>query len=381
VTAVMTEVQSGLEGVVAFATEIAEPDREGGALRYRGVDIEDLVGAVPYEKVWGLLVDGSFEPGLPPAGPHPLTIRSGDPRVDVQSALAVLGAGGDGISFRQLIDISDEQAREDLARASVMALSFVAQSARGGSQPPVPQSEVDKATSIPERFLVRWRGEANPDHAKAIDAYWISAAEHGMNASTFTARVVASTGADCAAALSSAVGALSGPLHGGAPARVLKMLDEVEQTGDPDGWVKAALDRGERLMGFGHRVYRAEDPRARVLRRTARELGSARFEVAEALERAALDELAARKPDRVLATNVEFWSAVILDLAEVPPSLFTSMFTCARVAGWSAHILEQKREGRLIRPTAKYVGAPPRPANDVPGADRTPLVSAARSEG
>jgi citrate synthase len=372
------DVQSGLEGVVAFATEIAEPDREGGALRYRGVDIEDLVGAVPYEKVWGLLVDGAYEPGLPPAGPHPLSIRSGDPRVDVQSALATLAPEW---GFKQLIDISDEQARADLARASVMALSFVAQSARGAGQPPVPQSEVDKTTSIPERFLVRWRGEADPKHAKAIDAYWISAAEHGMNASTFTARVVASTGADCAAALSSAVGALSGPLHGGAPARVLKMLDEVERTGDPEGWVKAALDRGERLMGFGHRVYRAEDPRARVLRRTARELGATRFEVAEALERAALAELKARKPDRVLATNVEFWSAVILDLAEVPPLLFTSMFTCARVAGWSAHILEQKREGRLIRPSAIYVGPPPRSAGEVPSADRTPLVSGASSRG
>jgi citrate synthase len=129
--------------------------------------------------------------------------------------------------------------------------------------------------------------------------------------------------------------------------------------------VKTALDRGERLMGFGHRIYRAEDPRARVLRRTCRELGSPRFEVAEALEAAALAELAARKPDRVLATNVEFWSAVTLDLAEVPAELFTSMFTCARVAGWSAHILEQKREGRLIRPTAKYVGPPPRPISDV----------------
>ena len=143
------------------------------------------------------------------------------------------------------------------------------------------------------------------------------------------------------------------------------MLDEVEAEGDAERWVKRALDSGERLMGFGHRVYRAEDPRARVLRRTARELGSTRFEVAEALERAALDELKARKPDRVLATNVEFWSAVILDLAEVPPLLFTSMFTCARVAGWSAHILEQKREGRLIRPTAAYVGAPPRRADEV----------------
>jgi citrate synthase len=224
---------------------------------------------------------------------------------------------------------------------------------------------VDKARSIPERFLIRWRGEADPDHVKAIDAYWISAAEHGMNASTFTARVVASTGADVAAALSAAVGALSGPLHGGAPSRVLQMLDDVEKSGDPEGWVKAAMDRGDRLMGFGHRVYRAEDPRARVLRRTAREIGAPRLEVAEGLEKAALAELHARYPDRVLATNVEFWSAVVLDYAGVPPDLFTPMFTCARVAGWSAHILEQKRENKLIRPTADYVGPGPRSPEDV----------------
>jgi len=356
------EVQSGLEGVVAFATEIAEPDKAGGALRYRGVDIEDLVGRVPFEQVWGLLVDGKFKPGLPPAEPHGLFVRSADPRVDVQAALAMLAPEW---GFGQLIDISDQEARDDLARASVMALSFVAQSARGTGRPPVPQREVDKATSIPERFLLRWRGEADPDHVKAIDAYWISAAEHGMNASTFTARIVASTGADCAAALSSAVGALSGPLHGGAPSRVLRMLDEVEQMGDAEKWVKQALDSGQRLMGFGHRVYRAEDPRARVLRRTSQEIGSERFEVAEALEQAALAELHARRPDRVLATNVEFWSAVVLDHAEVPPDLFTSMFTCARTAGWSAHVLEQKREARLIRPTAKYVGPEPRSTDEV----------------
>ncbi|MBX5469526.1 MAG: citrate synthase 2 [Thermoleophilaceae bacterium] len=362
----MTDVQSGLEGVVAFATEIAEPDKEGSALRYRGVDIEDLVGRVRFENVWGLLVDGSYEPGMPPAEPHTLTVRSGDARVDIQSALAMLAPEW---GLKQLLDISDEQAREDLARASVMTLSFVAQSARGPGRPPVPQSEVDKARTIPERFLIRWRGEADPRHVKAIDAYWTSAAEHGMNASTFTARIVASTGADAAACLSAAVGALSGPLHGGAPSRVLEMIAEVERTGDAERYVRAVLDRGERLMGFGHRVYRAEDPRARVLRRTARELGAPRLEVAEALEEAALAELKARKPDRVLATNVEFWSAVVLDFAGVPPELFTPMFACARVAGWSAHILEQKREGRLVRPTARYVGPGPRPWDAVGGGE------------
>jgi citrate synthase len=358
----MSEVQSGLEGVVAFATEIAEPDKEGGALRYRGIDIEELVGRVPFELVWGLLVDGTFLPGLPPAEPHPLSVRSGDSRVDVQSALALLGPEW---GFKAVIDSTDEEVREELARASVMALSFVAQSARGIGRPPVPQSVVDQASSIPERFLVRWRGEADPAHVEAIDAYWISAAEHGMNASTFTARVITSTGADVAAALSGAVGALSGPLHGGAPLRVLRMLDEVDAMGDADRWVRQALDSGQRLMGFGHRVYRAEDPRARVLRRTARELGAKRYEVAEALERAALAELKARRPGRVLATNVEFWSAVVLDFADVPADMFTSMFTCARTAGWSAHILEQKREGRLIRPSAKYVGPAERPLAEV----------------
>jgi citrate synthase len=358
----VVEAPSGLEGVVAFRTEIAEPDKEGGALRYRGVDIEDLVGNVTFAKVWGLLVDGSYEPGMPPAQPYPIPLRTGDTRVDVQAGLAQLAPSW---GFKQLLDISDADARENLARASVMALSFVAQSARGMGRPPVPESEVDRARSIPERFLVRWRGEADPDHVKAIDAYWISAAEHGANASTFTARVVASTGADAAAALSAAVGALSGPLHGGAPSRVLHMLDDVERTGDAEAYVKAVLDRGERLMGFGHRVYRAEDPRARVLRRTAREIGSPRLEVAEELEEAALAILRERHPERVLATNVEFWSAVVLDYAGVPPELFTPMFACARVAGWSAHILEQKREGRLIRPTAAYVGPGPRSPDDV----------------
>ena len=360
----LIEVPSGLEGVIAFQTSIAEPDKEGGSLRYRGVDIEDLVGRVPFEKVWGLLVDGDYDPGLPAAEPHPLAVRTGDPRVDLQAALAMLGPEW---GLDQLIDQSDEQARDDLARVSVMALSFVAQSARGVGRRPIPQREIDRATSIPERFLIRWRGEADPRHVKAIDAYWISAAEHGMNASTFTARVIASTGADVAAALSGAVGALSGPLHGGAPSRVLKMLDEVEETGDAELYVKHALDRGERLMGFGHRVYRAEDPRARVLRRTAQEIGAPRLEAAERLEEAALSELRARRPDRVLATNVEFWSAVVLDFADVPPALFTPLFACARVGGWGAHIMEQKREGRLIRPSARYVGPEPRSADSVNG--------------
>jgi citrate synthase len=362
----MVDVHHGLEGVIAFETQIAEPDKEGSALRYRGVDIEDLVGRVPFGNVWGLLVDGSYEPGLPPAEPFPIPVHSGDIRVDVQSAIAMLAPAW---GMRALYDISDEQARDDLARSAVMVLSYVAQAARGLGQPMVPEKEIDRSATITERFMRRWRGEPDPKHVKAVDAYWTSAAEHGMNASTFTARVVASTGADAAASLSAAVGAMSGPLHGGAPSRVLGMIEEVERRGDPAPYVRELLDAGERLMGFGHRVYRAEDPRARVLRRTARELGAPRYEVAQALEQAALEELRSRRPDRVLETNVEFWAAIVLDFAEVPAHMFTSMFTCARTAGWSAHILEQKQTGRLIRPSAHYVGPASRRTDQVEGWD------------
>src|SRR5580765_1749722 len=351
----MEQLRPGLEGVIAFETQIAEPDREGSALRYRGVDIEELVGFYDYGHVWGLLVDGSFDPGLPPAEPFPIPVHSGDIRVDVQSALAMLAPFW---GLDQLLDIDDAQTRDDLARASVMALSFVAQSARGLGLAMVPQKHIDGAATITERFMRRWRGEPDPDHVKAVDAYWVSAAEHGMNASTFTARVIASTGADVAAAMSGAAGAMSGPLHGGAPARVLPMIEEVERTGDPRRVVSGILDRHERLMGFGHRVYRAEDPRARVLRRMCRELKAPRYEAAEALEQAALVELRDRRPDRPIETNVEFWAAVILDFAEVHPHMMPAMFTCARTGGWCAHIMEQKRTGRLVRPSARYIGPP-----------------------
>src|ERR1700759_3163685 len=269
--------------------------------------------------------------------------------------------------FQPLLDIDDNTARDQLARASVMALSYVAQSARGIYQPAIPQRVIDECSTVTERFMTRWQGEPDHKHGEAVEAYWVSAAEHGMNASTFTARVIASTGADVAASLSGAIGAMSGPLHGGAPARVLPMIDEVEKTGDARKVVASILDRHDRLMGFGHRVYRAEDPRARVLRRTCRELGAERYEAAAALEQAALTELRERRPNRPIETNVEFWAAVILDFAEVPPHMMPAMFTCARTGGWSAHIMEQKKTGRLVRPSARYVGPAPRKPEDVDG--------------
>jgi citrate synthase len=355
----MNDFKPGLEGVVAVETEIAEPDREGGALRYRGVDIEELVGHVPYEKVWGLLVDDDLGSAMPDPEPYEPPALTGNAPADLQTDTARLS----GVwKLGKLNEISDAQAREDLGRLSAQMMSIVARSARlaDGHRDSVPDDVVAQGDTAAEKFLLGWRGDADPRHVKAIDTYWICTAEHGLNASTFTARIVASTGADCGAALSSAVGALSGPLHGGAPAYVIPMLEEVTAMGDAERWVKETLDAGKRIMGFGHRVYRAEDPRSRILKRTAEELGSSYVEVAEELEKAALAGLQERHPERVIATNVEYYSAIVLDVADVSPALAPAMFACSRVAGWSAHILEQKRTGRLFRPSARYVGPAPR---------------------
>jgi citrate synthase len=353
-----TDFRPGLEGVVAVETEIAEPDREGGQLRYRGIDIEELVGTYPYEYVWGLLVDNDLSSKMPDPEPYAPATLTGNAPADLQAETARLAGEW---KLGKLSEISDEQAREDLGRLSAQMMEIVARSAAvAEGREPASDDVVAKGKTAAEKFLLRWRGEADPKHVKAIDTYWICTAEHGLNASTFTARVVASTGADSAAALSSAVGALSGPLHGGAPAYVKPMLEEVAKLGDAERWVKDTLDSGKRIMGFGHRVYRAEDPRSRVLKRTAKELGAANIDVAEELEAVALRMLQERHPERVLATNVEYYSAVVLDSAEIPPPLAPAMFACSRVAGWSAHILEQKRTGRLFRPSARYVGPEPR---------------------
>ncbi|MDX6506952.1 MAG: citrate synthase [Gaiellaceae bacterium] len=361
----MNDFKPGLEGVVAVETEIAEPDREGGSLRYRGVDIEELVGSYPYERVWGLLVDDDLNSKMPDPEPYEPAALTGNAPSDLQAETARLAGHWE---LGKLNEISDEQAREDLGRLSAQMMEIVARSAaKADGREPAPDDVVARGETAAEKFLLRWRGEADPRHVTAIDTYWICTAEHGLNASTFTARVVASTGADCGAALSSAVGALSGPLHGGAPAYVKPMLEEVARLGDAQQWVDEALASGKRIMGFGHRIYRAEDPRSRILKRTAKELGSSQVEVAEELERVALAALQERHPERVLATNVEYYSAIVLDVAEIPPPLAPAMFACSRVAGWSAHILEQKRTGRLFRPSARYVGPGERPASAVAG--------------
>ena len=304
-TAVPEDFVPGLEGVVAFTTEIAEPDKDGGALRYRGVDIEELVE-----------LPGHFRRRVGTAGrrrvrPRPAAGRA-VPAADPQRRRPRRRAGRPGRCWRRSGAIrrcstsTTHTAREQLARASVMALSYVAQSARGIYQPAVPQRMIDECSNVTARFMTRWQGEPDPKHVEAIDAYWVSAAEHGLNASTFTARVIASTGADVAAALSGAIGAMCGPLHGGAPARVLPMIEEAEQhrrragggQGHPGPQGKADGLRAPRLPRRG-----SSRPGAARHRQTP---GRPRYEVTAALEQAALTELrdaAPTAPSRPMSSS------------------------------------------------------------------------------
>ncbi len=325
-------------------TPISHVDATTGTLTYRGRDVATLIAREPYECVWGLLVDGDLHPALPPAEPFPLPARTGDLRVDVQTALAQLAPVW---GFRPVVDIPAERLREDLARASVMALSFVARSARGDDMPAVPQRDVDGAGSVARRFLTRWRGEADPAHASAIDAYWTAVAEHGLTPSTRTARLGAARGADAAACLSAAVAVSSGALGGGASVRALQLIEAAERSDDARGAVERMLEASGRLWGFGHSHGARVDPRADALHAVCARLEVPLLDVAEAVERAALDALA----DRSLrhGANVMFWSAVLLDFAQVPARMFTAMFACGRAAGWSAHVLDQRTGPRPDR--------------------------------
>ena len=227
---------------------------------------------------------------------------------------------------------------------------------RQGLEPVAPRDDLAYAAN----YLYMMLGTVpTPEHARAVEQYLISTVDHGFNASTFTARVITSTGADLAAAVVGAIGALSGPLHGGAPSRALQMLDEIGTVENAEPWIRAAVERGDRLMGFGHRVYKTDDPRSVMLRSIAERLGGPKLEFAEAVEQLAVDILAELKPGRKLYTNVEFYAGIVMDACGVPREMFTPTFASSRVIGWAAHILEQAADNRLIRPSAHYAGPPP----------------------
>jgi citrate synthase len=363
-------------------SEITFLDGEAGVLEYRGYPIEQLAEKSTYLEVAYLLVHGDLptaqqlEEWIGEITIHTFVHENVKGfmqgfRHDAHPMGMLLGSVGALSTFYpDANDITDPENRHiQTIRLIAKMPTLAAFAYRHNMGQPYVYPDNDLAYS--GNFLnmmykmTELKYEPDPRLERALDILFILHADHEQNCSTSAVRSVGSSQVDPYSAVAAGVAALYGPLHGGANEAVLRMLDRIGTAENIPDFLEGVKKREERLMGFGHRVYRAEDPRARVLRRTCSELGSPRFEAAQALEKAALAELTARKPDRVLATNVEFWSAVILDLAEVPADLFTPMFTCARVAGWSAHILEQKREAKLIRPTAKYVGHGPRPVSDV----------------
>ncbi len=363
----MDNSSDGLDGVVAARTVLSEVDGVAGRLVIRGKDLDDLVGVVSFEEITRLLWEGFFK-----ALPEDLGPALGAARVAVFSEVAHLDD--------QLLTLAPmESVRALTARLAdgdhlECALSLVAAPAvftsavsrrRRGEAPIAPDPHLGHAADI----LRMTRGApANDEEATALDAYLVTVADHGLNASTFAARVVASTRAGLASVVIAGLCALKGPLHGGAPGPVIEMLDAIGEPGEARSWIEAALDRGERMMGFGHRIYRGRDPRADALKAVVADLARrsnvlpGRLVFAEAVEDAVLEVLRARKPDRSLNTNVEFYTALLLEALAMPADAFTCVFAMGRVAGWIAHAREQLAGGRLIRPQSIYVGPPPRRA-------------------
>jgi citrate synthase len=355
----------GLEGVIAGETALSKVDGANGRLTYRGYRIGDLVEHGSYPAVANLLWTGDWVrshhlPAMPVPDAVIATLRAlprdAKPMDALRTAVSAWGAS-QKLPWPPTVD----QARA-LTAFSPSALAAFAR-IRQGKDPIDPDPSLD----LVEGFLYQLKGE-RPDAgtARALDAYFIVGAEHSFNASTFTARVITSTMSDIASAVAGAIGTMKGPLHGGAPSEVVDQLSKMGSVEHAEQWLREALDRGERLMGFGHRVYRAYDPRAAALRKVAEGMEHKPDWLALAIqvEDMALRLLAERHPDRPLKTNVEFYAAPVLQGVGLSPDLFPATFSLARHAGWTAHVLEQAAANRLIRPDVRYVGPAER---DLPG--------------
>jgi citrate synthase len=347
----------GLQGVVGAESAIGLVDGENGRLLYRGYPIGQLVERGTYGEVADLLWTGEWHPGAklaPTPVPKPVLAalrelpRDASPMDALRTAVSVWGT-----TQRLAWPPTAEQAR------AVTAFSPSALAAFGRLRRGLEPVRPDKSLSLAGAFLQQLN-DAPPDPAaaRALEAYFIVGAEHGLNASTFTARVIMSTRSDLASALTGAIGALKGPLHGGAPSEVVNQLHEIGSPERAERWVRDALARGERIMGFGHRVYRAYDPRATALRTVAEGMASMAdwLALAVKVEDTVLRVLAEVKPNRVIKTNVEYYAAAVLQGVGLPPELFPATFALARHAGWTAHALEQAKADKLIRPDMRYTG-------------------------
>jgi len=386
-------VPAGLRGVVVTDTSVGDVRGEEGRYHYRQYDAVELAERRSFEDVWYLLLHGHLPTDTEAAAfaaeirrrrvvpdglraQLPAIAAGGGPLLDqLRSALSLAGAVR---GCRPLLDLSPEQRRADVVALGALVPVLVAQLWRAGQGLPLtnPLSDATSDATVPAdghdghaaHYLRLARGEpASAEEVRALERYLVATIDHGFNASTFTARVVASTGADAAACLVAALGALSGPLHGGAPSRALELVEEVMDAGGPEyagAIVERHLARGDKLMGFGHAVYRGDDPRSALLRRTARELGGPRVADTEAVEAALVAALDRLKPDRQIRPNVELYAGVVMERCGLPAELFTPTFAVSRVVGWGTHVLEQAAEGRLIRPSAHYAG--PWPLEPVP---------------
>ncbi|WP_329139573.1 citrate synthase/methylcitrate synthase [Streptomyces sp. NBC_01476] len=369
------DVPRGLKGVIVTDTVLGDVRGAEGFYHYREFSAVELAEQRTFEDVWHLMFHGT----LPDAARRaaftaetaalrrlPAEVRDAlpamargcalsGPLAGLRTALSLTGAAA---GFRPLYDLGPERRRADaLAACAVVPTLLTALHRLGqGLDPVEPREDLPYAAN----YLYMLTGqEPEPARARAVESYLISTVDHGFNASTFTARVIASTGADLAACLVGAIGALSGPLHGGAPSRALDTLDAIGAPDRIDGWLREHILAGDRIMGFGHPVYRTEDPRSRLLKRIARGFGGDLVDFAVRVEERAEAILAELKPGRDLHINVEFFAGVVMELCGLPREMFTPTFAAARVVGWSANILEQAEDSKIIRPAARYVGPPP----------------------
>ncbi|MEV7897967.1 citrate synthase [Streptomyces cyaneofuscatus] len=374
-TPVVPAVPRGLAGVVVTDTALGDVRGREGFYHYRQYSAIELAQTRSFEDVWYLMFHGELPDRAAAADfaartaslralpadvteALPAIARAGavsGPLAGLRTALSLLGASR---GYRPVYDLDADRRRADAlaACAAVPTILTALQRLGEGLAPVEPREDLPYAAN----YLYMLTGtEPEPDRVRAVEQYLISTVDHGFNASTFTARVVASTGADVAACLVAAVGALSGPLHGGAPSRALDTLDAIGAPDRIDGWIREQVLSGRRIMGFGHPVYRTEDPRSRMLKSIAQGFGGPLVDFAVEVERQVEAILAELKPGRELHTNVEFYAGVVMELCGLPRAMFTPTFCAARVIGWSANILEQAEDPKIIRPAARYIGTPP----------------------
>ena len=370
-----TDTPRGLEGVVVAETGIGDVRGLEGFYHYRQYDAVELATKRTLEDVWYLLFDGELPtlrererfldelrplreipPEVAAVLPEIARLGADSPPLDMlRTTISLLAAT---LGFEPSLDVSAPELRAQATRICAVAptLLMALHRLREGDEPIAPHPDLPYAAN----YLYMLDGQVpSAEHARPIEQYLISTIDHGFNASTFTARVITSTGADLGAAVVGAIGALSGPLHGGAPSRALAMLDAIGTPDRAEAYLREQVSTGRRLMGFGHRVYKTDDPRSILLREVAERLGGDQVAFAEQVERTAVEVLAELKPGRELYTNVEFYAGVVMNSCGLPREMFTPTFASSRMIGWCAHVLEQAADNRLIRPSASYVGPPP----------------------